>query len=124
MLKLTHRGTGARRSLPFKLAPLFKLALITAAATSLTLQAPILAQDGKAPPAGVAPQSEWRSSPFHGVIGGDGNVIPCRCLFRGTAYKLGERVCMNTHLGTVIAECDLQQNNTSWIPTTEACTTS
>ena len=124
MLKLTHRGTGDRRSLPFKLAPLFKLALIAAAATSLTLQARLLAQDGKAPPAGVSPQSEWRSSPFHGVVGGDGNVIPCRCLFRGTAYKLGERVCMNTHLGTVIAECDLQQNNTSWIPTAEACTTS
>ena len=124
MLKLTHRGTGDRRSPLFELAPLFKLGLIAAAATSLTLKAPILAQDGKNPPAGVSPQSEWRSSPFHGVVGGDGNVIPCRCLFRGTAYKLGERVCMNTHLGTVIAECDLQQNNTSWIPTAEACTTS
>lgn len=124
MLKLTHRGTGHRRSPLFKLAPLFKLVLIAAAATPLTLEAAVLAQDGKAPPVGVSPQSEWRSSPFHGVVGGDGNVIPCRCLFRGTAYKLGERVCMNTHLGTVIAECDLQQNNTSWIPTMEACTTS
>lgn len=66
----------------------------------------------------------WKTSPFHGVIGGDGNVIPCRCLFRGQAYRLGERVCMQTHVGTVMAECDLQQNNTSWIPTSEACTIS
>lgn len=69
-------------------------------------------------------QPNWKSSPFHGVTGGDGNIIPCRCLYKGTAYKLGEKVCMTTHLGTVITECDLIQNNTSWIPSNEPCTTS
>lgn len=75
---------------------------------------------------GPAPSSEpaWKSSPYHGVIGGDGRLIPCRCLFRGRAYQLGEKVCMQTHLGTVMTECDLQLNNTSWVPTNEACTTS
>ena len=81
-------------------------------------------QGGEAPPAQQAPSPGWKSSPFHGVIGGDGNVIPCRCLFRGHAYMLGQKVCMNTHMGVVMAECDLQQNNTSWVPTTEVCTTS
>ena len=76
------------------------------------------------PPIQQALPSGWKSSPFHGVIGGDGNVIPCRCLFRGHAYMLGQKVCMNTHMGVVMAECDLQQNNTSWVPTTEVCTTS
>lgn len=70
-------------------------------------------------------QSEqWRTSPFHGVIDGDGKLIQCKCLFRGHEFRLGERVCMNTHLGTVMAMCDLQLNNTSWVPTREVCTTS
>ncbi|MEQ1611872.1 MAG: hypothetical protein ABL904_03895 [Hyphomicrobiaceae bacterium] len=81
---------------------------------------------GAPPPNSTTPATEpaWKSSPFHGVIGGDGTVIPCRCLFRGTAYRLGEKVCMQTHVGTVITECDLQQNNTSWVPTGEACVVS
>ncbi len=70
------------------------------------------------------PEPAWKTSPFHGVTGGDGNIIPCRCLYKGTAYRLGEKVCMTTHLGTVITECDLIQNNTSWIPSNEPCTTS
>lgn len=52
---------------------------------------------------------------------GDGRVIPCRCRFAGRDYRLGEAVCMNTHLGTVIARCDLMLNNTSWIPTETPC---
>ena len=78
----------------------------------------------------TAPQSSERSvpdgklSPYHGVIGGDGKVIPCRCLFRGTSYMLGDRVCMSTPQGTVMTECGFQQNNTSWLPTIEPCTTS
>jgi hypothetical protein len=78
-----------------------------------------------ATPIETAPsEPEWKTSPFHGVTGGDGNIIPCRCLYRGTAYGLGAKVCMTTHLGTVMTECDLQQNNTSWVPTVEACTVS
>lgn len=82
------------------------------------------AQEAKGPGPAPVPEPAWKSSPFHGVIGGDGNVIPCRCIYRGHAYRLGERVCMNTHLGTVMTECDLQLNNTSWVPTGEACTIS
>jgi hypothetical protein len=66
----------------------------------------------------------WPSSEYHGKIDGNGNPIPCRCLFRGQSHKLGTTVCMNTHKGTVIAECDLVQNNTSWVPTDEPCTIS
>ena len=85
-----------------------------------------LAQSVAQPPNGNPPPatSQWQTSPFHGVIGGDGKVIPCRCLFRGTSYRLGEKVCMNTPQGTVMTECDLQQNNTSWVPTSEPCTIS
>jgi hypothetical protein len=87
---------------------------------------PLRAQSSTPPPAASSPPaaSQWQSSPFHGVIGGNGKVIPCRCLYRGTSYRLGEKVCMNTPSGMVVTECDMQQNNTSWVPTTEACTTS
>jgi hypothetical protein len=86
----------------------------------------VLAQTATQPPSSSPPPatSQWQTSPYHGVIGGDGKVIPCRCLFRGTAYRLGEKVCMNTPQGTVMTECDLQQNNTSWVPTSEPCTIS
>jgi hypothetical protein len=66
----------------------------------------------------------WPSSEYHGKLDGNGNPIPCRCLFRGQSFKLGTTVCMNTHKGTVMAECDLVQNNTSWVPTDEPCTIS
>ena len=66
----------------------------------------------------------WPSSEYHGKIDGNGNAIPCRCLFRGQSFKLGTTVCMSTHKGTVLAECDLVQNNTSWVPTDEPCTIS
>jgi hypothetical protein len=71
---------------------------------------------------GVA--ENWRTSPWHGVIDGAGRVIPCRCRFQGQEYRLGERVCMQTHLGTVLTRCDLFMNNTSWVPTNEACSIS
>ncbi len=98
--------------------------LLTFIVGGLCLPAAGQSQGGVEPPVQQAPPPGWKSSPFHGVIGGDGNVIPCRCLFRGHAYLLGQKVCMNTHMGVVMAECDLQQNNTSWVPTTEVCTTS
>lgn len=71
------------------------------------------------------PGEAWKSSPFHGVIDpSTGLPIPCLCLFKGQKFKLGEAVCMNTHVGTVIARCDLLYNNTTWVPTTQSCTIS
>ncbi|MFM9847769.1 MAG: hypothetical protein ACKVP3_11485 [Hyphomicrobiaceae bacterium] len=58
------------------------------------------------------------------MIDGYGQVIPCRCRYRGQEYRLGEVVCMQTHMGTMMTRCDLFMNNTSWIPTTDACTIS
>ncbi|HJZ44866.1 MAG TPA: hypothetical protein VJ233_14185, partial [Hyphomicrobiaceae bacterium] len=50
--------------------------------------------------------------------------IPCRCRFQGSAYALGDTVCMSTHLGVQLARCDLYLNNTSWVPTGVPCTMS
>lgn len=64
----------------------------------------------------------WRMSPFHGAISGaTGNPIPCLCRSGGRNFKLGERVCMHTPNGIVIARCDMHLNNTTWIPTDESC---
>jgi hypothetical protein len=72
-----------------------------------------------------APGEAWRSSPFHGVPNAaTGRNIPCVCVYRGKEYRLGEAVCMNTHLGTLVTRCDLSLNNTTWAPTTEPCTIS
>jgi hypothetical protein len=69
-------------------------------------------------------QRNWPSSEYHRKLDGNGNIIPCRCLFKDKSHPLGTTVCMNTHKGTVLAECDLVQNNTSWVPTDEPCTIS
>lgn len=66
----------------------------------------------------------YLTSPYHGVTDGDGRIIPCRCRFDGREFRLGDQVCMSTHLGIVMARCDLMLNNTSWIPTETACTIS
>jgi hypothetical protein len=77
------------------------------------------------PPAGSQSPEAWRTSPFHGVTNGaTGRPIPCRCRHQGGAFRLGETVCMNTHLGTQVARCDLFLNNTSWVPTGVPCTMS
>jgi hypothetical protein len=76
---------------------------------------------------GAAPEpgEAWKSSPHHGVTNeATGKPIPCVCRFRGQDFRLGQAVCMQTHLGLVIAKCDLQLNNTTWAPTTESCTVS
>lgn len=79
------------------------------------------ALDHASNPAG--PPEAWPTSPFHGVIdGATGEAIPCRCRFNGSTYRLGDTVCMNTHLGVQLARCDLNLNNTSWVPTGTACT--
>jgi hypothetical protein len=79
---------------------------------------------GAEPPVGQGAAPAWPTSPFHGVIDGAGQRIPCRCRFQGSAYKLGDTVCMNTHLGVQLARCDLFLNNTSWVPTGTPCTLS
>jgi hypothetical protein len=96
------------------------LAALLVAGAAIATATALFAAD----PQAKTDEPAWKSSPFHGVISGDGTIIPCRCLYRGMAYRLGEKVCMSTHLGTVITECDLIQNNTSWIPSNEPCTVS
>jgi hypothetical protein len=78
-----------------------------------------------APAPGSGPPPAWPSSPFHGVIdGATGLPIPCLCRYQGIAYRLGDTVCMHTHLGQQLTRCDLFLNNTSWVPTGLPCTTS
>jgi hypothetical protein len=72
-----------------------------------------------------APPAAWPASPFHGVIdGATGLPIPCLCRFKGGEYRLGDTVCMSTHLGVQLARCDLFLNNTSWVPIGVPCTMS
>jgi len=95
------------------------------AATWLFCAPPVRAEPPSLRPQLTDPGVEnWRTSPWHGAIDGAGRVIPCRCRFQGREYRLGETVCMQTHLGTVLTRCDLFMNNTSWIPSNEACTVS
>jgi hypothetical protein len=102
-------------------------AAIVAATLLMPLQ-PSRAVEGTASGAGSAaapPPPAWPTSPFHGVISGaTGEPIPCRCRHQGSAYRLGDTVCMSTHLGVQLARCDLVLNNTSWIPTGVPCTMS
>lgn len=106
-----------------------KLGLVTTAVVAAMLLVsldPIGAAEeaDKAQATGVPPPA-WPTSPFHGVISGaTGEPIPCRCRYRDSAYKLGDTVCMNTHLGVQLARCDLFLNNTSWIPVGVPCTMS
>ena len=58
------------------------------------------------------------------TLSGDGVVIPCRCRLAGRDVPLGTRVCMATPAGTVLAQCELAGNVTSWRPTDTACTLS
>jgi len=58
------------------------------------------------------------------ISGATGEPIPCRCRFRDSDFKLGDTVCMNTHLGVQLARCDLFLNNTSWVPIGVPCTMS
>jgi hypothetical protein len=73
----------------------------------------------------TSPGEAWKSSPFHGTINGaTGKAIPCVCRYQGRDFRLGASVCMQTHLGVVIAKCDLLLNNTTWAPTDQPCTLS
>jgi hypothetical protein len=106
-----------------------KLSLACAALVAATLLVPLHPSraveeaEGSAP-VGVPPPA-WPTSPYHGVISGaTGEPIPCRCRFRDSDFKLGDTVCMNTHLGVQLARCDLFLNNTSWVPIGVPCTMS
>jgi hypothetical protein len=108
---------------------MLKLRLLCAVIVAATLLVPLhpsraVEETGGGVGAGTPPPA-WPTSPFHGVISGaTGEPIPCRCRHRGSAYRLGDTVCMNTHLGVQLARCDLVLNNTSWIPTGVPCTMS
>ena len=97
---------------------------------ALTLAAATFASAARAeepprsPPWPSAEAPAYPGSPYHGATNGDGQLIPCRCRFQGQEFRLGEEVCMSTHLGVVLARCDLMLNNTSWVPTSMACTIS
>ena len=106
-----------------------KLGVVVAAVLAVTLFAPldrVGAEEQAGDPAAVnVPPPAWPASPFHGVISGaTGEPIPCRCRFRDSDYRLGDTVCMNTHLGVQLARCDLFLNNTSWVPIGVPCTMS
>src|SRR5438105_1060281 len=99
-----------------------------AIALATVLFAPLHAVRGEQPGGDAAtnlPPPAWPTSPYHGVISGaTGEPIPCRCRFKDSDYRLGDTVCMNTHLGVQLARCDLFLNNTSWIPIGVPCTMS
>jgi hypothetical protein len=99
---------------------------VAAAAIALALASSSSAVDPSPDAPGIGGSvPSWPASPFHGVISGaTGEVIPCRCRFRGNAYRLGDTVCMTTHLGVQLARCDLLLNNTSWVPIGVPCTIS
>jgi hypothetical protein len=106
-----------------------KLRLVCAAVAAAMLLVPLhpsraVEGEGSGAAPGV-PDAAWPTSPFHGVpSGATGEAIPCLCRFGGDAYRLGDTVCMRTHLGVQLARCDLVLNNTSWIPIGVPCTMS
>lgn len=86
---------------------------------------PLRAQDtARRVPWPSADQPAYPVSPYHGMVDGNGRIIPCRCRFQGQEFAVGEEVCMSTHLGVLMTRCDLMQNNTSWVPTNTPCTIS
>lgn len=108
MTKARHRSAGWSRG-----------ALVGAAAMVLVVAQAVAEEPGKSAP---KPGEAYKSSPYHRVPNAaTGQFIPCTCLFRGRSFRVGERVCMTTHKGTVITVCDLELNNSTWIPTEETC---
>jgi hypothetical protein len=64
---------------------------------------------------------DLRLIPGQAIDGWTGLPIPCRCLYQGKAFKLGDIVCMRTHVGVVMTRCELFLNHTAWMPTSEPC---
>lgn len=96
-------------------APYARLAAVAVAAAITPLSAHAEPKPGAPDP---------RITPGQVIDGWTGKPIPCRCRYGGQNYKLGDVVCMRTHLGTVLTRCELFLNNTSWMPTREPCTIS
>jgi hypothetical protein len=100
-------------------------AAVIAAMLAASLPAAGAAEDAAGDTMPGVPPAAWPTSPFHGVISGaTGEAIPCRCRFKGSAYRLGDTVCMSTPAGVQLARCDLMLNNTSWVPIGVPCTMS
>lgn len=118
-----HMSRAARSGLGtgVSLALFAVLAMASVAATQEAAQEAAPGEGATEAPRGLPP-ANWPTSPHRGVIDGwTGKPIPCRCRFNGRAYRLGEIVCMNTHVGTVLTRCDIFENNTSWIPSRQPC---
>ncbi|MFO1072763.1 MAG: hypothetical protein U1E17_08805, partial [Geminicoccaceae bacterium] len=49
---------------------------------------------------------------------------PCSCRANGRSYELGQQACLSTPQGARLAQCELQQNVTSWRIGAESCTVS
>lgn len=99
-------------------SPRIALAAVSAALALAATPGRTLAEPGQSAPA------DPRITPGQVIDGWTGLPIPCRCRYQGQAYRLGDVVCMSTHLGTVLTRCELFLNNTSWMPTREPCTLS
>jgi hypothetical protein len=67
---------------------------------------------------------DLRLIPGQVIDGWTGLPIPCRCLYQAKVFKLGDIVCMRTHVGIVMTRCELFLNHTAWMPTSEPCTIS
>lgn len=115
MLFIMATASDVRRALTALAGGLVMLAAVVAGAE---------AEEARSPPWPSADRPAYQLSPYRGVTDGNGQVIPCRCRFQERDFRLGEEVCMSTHLGTVLARCDLLLNNTSWVPTEVPCTIS
>jgi hypothetical protein len=109
-----YYGVGCRQ-----LPRLIIAAPLAVASFGLVLLA-IAARVASAEPVQSGPRHP-RITPGPVIDGWTGLPIPCRCLYQGNAYKPGEMVCMNTHLGTVMTRCEMFMNNTAWMPTSEPC---
>ena len=94
-------------------------------ALAVVLIAPVgsaIADDPAAKSALDAPPPAWLNSPFRDTVDGvTGMPIPHLWRSGGSTFKLGDTVCMNTHLGVQLVCCDLLLNNTSWVPIGVPC---
>ena len=120
MLELSDHGVTTRTGRSAAAVGFAAILVVAAPAPRISI-----AQDAPDTAAQALPPAAWPTSPFHGVTSGaTGAAIPCRCRFKGTDFRLGDTVCMQTPHGIQIARCDLVLNNTSWMPMGVPCTMS
>jgi hypothetical protein len=99
------------------------LAIWVLLASGLGVSLALFNANASAEPIQTGPR-EPNLMPGQVIDGWTGLPIPCLCRFQGETYRLGDVVCMSTHLGVVMTRCELFMNNTSWMPTREPCTLS